>query len=91
MAGDLAEARLGLVVEEPAPGLDLDGAEGAACQVVLGKPGAVATRQGPRRGFSVLLHGMSPAASLRLQERGLGELRLLGCGIVVPYKSIAAV
>jgi CRISPR-associated protein Cas6 len=67
------------------------GAESAACQVVLGKPDAVATRQGSRRGFSVLLHGMSPTASLRLQEQGLGELRLYGCGIVVPYKSIAAV
>jgi CRISPR-associated protein Cas6 len=64
---------------------------GAACQIVLGKPGALATRAGPRRGFSVLLHGMSPELSLELQERGLGELRLFGCGIVVPYKSIAAV
>ncbi|HUJ85417.1 MAG TPA: type I-MYXAN CRISPR-associated protein Cas6/Cmx6 [Burkholderiales bacterium] len=64
---------------------------GAACQVVLGKPRALATRAGVRRGFSVLLHGMTPELSLRLQERGLGELRLQGCGIVVPYKSIAAV
>jgi hypothetical protein len=39
----------------------------------------------------VLLHGMTPELSLRLQEQGLGELRLQGCGIVVPYKSIAAV
>ncbi len=67
------------------------GTFGAACQVVLGKPRALATREGVRRGFSVLLHGMTPDASLRLQERGLGELRLYGCGIVVPYKSIAAV
>ena len=63
---------------------------GAACEVVLGKPRALATREGVRRGFSVLLHGMTPELSLRLQERGLGELRLQGCGIVVPYKSIAA-
>jgi CRISPR-associated protein Cas6 len=67
------------------------GAIGVACQVVLGKPRALATRAGVRRGFSVLLHGMTPELSLRLQERGLGELRLHGCGIVVPYKSIAAV
>jgi CRISPR-associated protein Cas6 len=66
------------------------GNSGAACEVVLGKPRALATREGVRRGFSVLLHGMTPDASLRLQERGLGELRLHGCGIVVPYKSIAA-
>jgi len=64
---------------------------GAACQVVLGKPRSLATRDGVRRGFSVLLHGVGAELSLRLQERGLGELRLHGCGIVVPYKSIAAV
>ncbi len=64
---------------------------GAACEVVLGRPRSLATRDGVRRGFSVLLHGMTPELSLRLQERGLGELRLHGCGIVVPYKSIAAV
>jgi len=67
------------------------GACGAACEVVLGKPRALVTREGVRRGFSVLLHGMTPELSLRLQEAGLGELRLHGCGIVVPYKSIAAV
>jgi CRISPR-associated protein Cas6 len=67
------------------------GALGAACEVVLGKPRVLATRAGVRGGFSVLLHGMTPELSLRLQERGLGELRLHGCGIVVPYKSIAAV
>jgi CRISPR-associated protein Cas6 len=64
---------------------------GVTCQVVLGRPRALATRAGVRRGFSVLLHGMTPELSLRLQEQGLGELRLQGCGIVVPYKSIAAV
>jgi CRISPR-associated protein Cas6 len=67
------------------------GTLGVACQVVLGKPRTLATRAGVRRGFSVLLHGMTPEQSLRLQEQGLGELRLHGCGIVVPYKSIAAV
>jgi CRISPR-associated protein Cas6 len=64
---------------------------GGACEVVLGKPRSLATREGVRRGFSVLLHGMTPELSLSLQEGGLGELRLHGCGIVVPYKSIAAV
>jgi len=81
--------------EEEAPFAEALGALleafGAACQVVLGKPRSLATREGERRGFSVLLHGAGPELSLRLQERGLGELRLHGCGIVVPYKSIAAV
>jgi len=41
--------------------------------------------------FSLMLHGLSRADSLRLQERGLGRHRLLGCGIFVPHKSAAAV
>ena len=41
--------------------------------------------------FSMMLHGLVPEQSLRLQEQGLGPHRLLGCGIFVPHKSAAAV
>jgi CRISPR-associated protein Cas6 len=41
--------------------------------------------------FSLMLHGLSADASLRLQQRGLGPHRLLGCGVFVPHKSAAAV
>jgi len=41
--------------------------------------------------FSLMLHGLNEVDSLRLQERGLGPNRLLGCGIFVPHKSAAAV
>ncbi len=41
--------------------------------------------------FSLMLHGLNPGQSLRLQQHGLGPLRLLGCGIFVPHKSAAAV
>jgi len=41
--------------------------------------------------FSLMLHGLTQADSLRLQEHGLGRHRLLGCGIFVPHKSAAAV
>lgn len=41
--------------------------------------------------FSLMLHGLTTVDSLRLQELGLGEHRLLGCGIFVPHKSAAAV
>jgi CRISPR-associated protein Cas6 len=41
--------------------------------------------------FSLMLHALSRADSLRLQEHGLGPHRLLGCGIFVPHKSAAAV
>ena len=41
--------------------------------------------------FSMMLHGLVPAQSLRLQQHGLGTHRLLGCGLFVPHKSAAAV
>lgn len=45
----------------------------------------------PRTTFSLMVHALSPADSLRLQERGLGGFRLLGCGLFVPHKTTAAV
>lgn len=41
--------------------------------------------------FSLMLHQLTPAHSLLLQQRGLGPQRLLGCGLFVPHKSTAAV
>lgn len=41
--------------------------------------------------FSMMLHGLKPEQSLRLQQHGLGPHRLLGCGLFVPHKSAAAV
>ena len=41
--------------------------------------------------FSMMLHGLAPEQSLRLQQHGLGPHRLLGCGLFVPHKSAAAV
>jgi CRISPR-associated protein Cas6 len=61
------------------------------CKVVLGRRSALAIPRGERSGFSVLLYGIAPEKSLRLQERGLGVHRVYGCGIMVPHKSVAAV
>ncbi|PIV74684.1 MAG: hypothetical protein COW56_04530, partial [Rhodocyclales bacterium CG17_big_fil_post_rev_8_21_14_2_50_68_7] len=48
---------------------------------------------GPERfaGFGLMLHGLSPEDSLRMQSSGLGTNRTLGCGIFIPHKSIAPV
>lgn len=42
-------------------------------------------------GFSLMVHGLQPPESLRLQSAGLGGHRQRGCGIFVPHKSIAGV
>ncbi|MDE2299724.1 MAG: hypothetical protein KGK18_16350, partial [Burkholderiales bacterium] len=51
----------------------------------VGAPGPLIT------GFSLMLHGLSGADSVRLQRSGLGPHRLLGCGIFVRHRSAAAV
>jgi CRISPR-associated protein Cas6 len=60
-------------------------------QTVCGKRGSQLAQGQTITLFSLMLHGLSLADSLRLQEHGLGPHRLLGCGIFVPHKSAAAV
>ncbi len=60
-------------------------------RMISGKAHAAGTPEGELRGFSLLLHGLSPAQSLAVQARGLGQGRKLGCGIFVPHKSVVAV
>jgi CRISPR-associated protein Cas6 len=58
---------------------------------VCGKHQAFDRAGATQHAFSLMLHGLNPAQSLRLQQQGLGPQRLLGCGIFVPHKSAAAV
>ena len=60
-------------------------------QTVCGKYHRMAAAGRTLDSFSLMLHGLSAEHSLRLQQRGLGEHRLLGCGVFVPHKSAAAV
>jgi CRISPR-associated protein Cas6 len=46
---------------------------------------------GALQGWGLMIDHLSGAHSLCLQESGLGQHRLLGCGIFVPHKSAAAV
>jgi len=60
-------------------------------QLITGKARELRTAEGPVRGFSLMLHGLGSAATLAVQETGLGGQRALGCGIFIPHKSVAAV
>jgi CRISPR-associated protein Cas6 len=66
-------------------------AAGLPEQMISGKAHAMGTPEGEVRGFSLLLHGLTPSQSLAVQASGLGEGRKLGCGIFVPHKSVVAV
>lgn len=73
--------------------LDAIGAELAAldvsCRCICGR--RQAAEAGTPSGFGLMLDGLSPAASLRILESGLGTERRIGCGLFVPHKSAAAV
>jgi CRISPR-associated protein Cas6 len=62
-----------------------------ACQFITGRRQIVMAGSREVVGFSVVLHGLTRDDSLRVQFAGMGGDRGLGCGIFVPYKSIAAV
>jgi len=64
---------------------------GVKCEIIVGRKREGS--RGPERfaGFGLMLHGLSPEDSLRMQSSGLGTNRTLGCGIFIPHKSIAPV
>jgi CRISPR-associated protein Cas6 len=66
-------------------------AAGIDARTVCGRRSQVGTPGGPVAGFALMLHGLSPADSLRAQSLGVGPHRLLGCGLFVPHRSAAAV
>jgi CRISPR-associated protein Cas6 len=58
---------------------------------VTGRARRMKSVGGEVHGFSLMLHGLKRAESVAIQESGLGRHHLLGCGLFVPHKSIAAV
>lgn len=57
---------------------------------ICGRRQTIHLPEGNIYGFSLMLHGISIADAVRIQETGLGLHRLLGCGIFIPHKSIKA-
>jgi CRISPR-associated protein Cas6 len=64
---------------------------GVPCRCICGRRQVIDNDGAPVTGYSLMLDGLSPAASLRVLESGLGRHRRLGCGVFVPHKSSAAV
>jgi CRISPR-associated protein Cas6 len=62
------------------------------CQVIVGRAGSARTdATEPQRGFSLMLHGVTPEQSLLVQQDGVGLHRKFGCGLFIPHKSADAV
>jgi CRISPR-associated protein Cas6 len=64
---------------------------GARGRLICGRRAQV--RSGPagtKSGFSLMIDGLSPEDSLRVQIYGIGPHRTLGCGVFVAHRSAAA-
>lgn len=64
---------------------------GAPCRCICGRRQEINLDGTPLTGFSLMLDGLSPQASLRVLDSGLGLHRSIGCGLFVPHRSAAAV
>jgi len=60
-------------------------------KALCGKTTQLTTPDGPLRTRSLMLSGLTPAESVRLQQQGLGAHRRMGCGLFIPHKGIGAV
>ncbi|HMM47137.1 MAG TPA: type I-MYXAN CRISPR-associated protein Cas6/Cmx6 [Thiobacillaceae bacterium] len=70
---------------------ELDGHFQLRCGFICGRQQTLLSASGPLYGHSLMLHDVPAHKSLQLQDEGLGRNRMLGCGIFIPHKSIAAV
>ena len=75
-------------VQEVASGLERLAIRG---DFVCGRRSSVRCDAGEVAGFSLMLTGLRPAESVRVQTAGLGPHRKLGFGLFVPHRSTAAV
>jgi len=63
----------------------------AVSRMLCGRPGEIRTGRGSLFTRALLVADLKPGESVRLQQRGVGADRLLGCGLFVPHKEIDAV
>lgn len=63
---------------------------GISGKIICGKRHSLTGPDRQINGYSLVLHDLTPEASMKLQYHGLGESRQFGCGIFVPYKVISS-
>lgn len=60
-------------------------------KVLCGLSHEIKTPDGPIHARTLMLAELQPTESVRLQQQGLGPHRLMGCGLFIAHKGIAAV
>ena len=64
-------------------------AMGVEAKLICGQRHTLTDGERAIKGYSLVLHDLTPEDSLRVQYSGLGKERRFGCGIFVPYKVIS--
>jgi CRISPR-associated protein Cas6 len=82
--GEADELRFTAVIEEEIAALGVSG------RVILGRRVEVQLEEGRASAFPVAVHDLREADSLILQRAGLGRGQPVGCGLLVPHKTIHA-
>lgn len=60
-------------------------------KMICGRSGVIRTADENIFTRALMVADLKPEESVRLQQRGIGEARLLGCGLFVPHRGIDAV
>jgi CRISPR-associated protein Cas6 len=71
--------------------VDLQRLDIKVTRMICGRSGEIRSNRGNLFTRTLLVADLKPDASVRLQQQGLGEARLLGCGLFVPHRGIDAV
>lgn len=82
--GEADEARFTAVIEQEIAAL------GASGRVICGRRVEVQLEEGRVSAFPVAVHDLRDADSLMLQRAGLGRGQPVGCGLLIPHKTIVA-
>ena len=57
-------------------------------KMICGRSGMIRTADGPIFTRALMIADLEPKESVTLQQQGLGEGRMLGCGLFVPHRGI---
>ena len=85
---DLGSTDEAVFLDRARAGLDSLGVQAG---LIPGKQRKMHTPDGDIGGYSLMLHDVTLANSITVQEKGIGDNRLRGCGLFVPHKSIKEV
>ncbi len=72
-------------------GAELRAMEITPRKILCGREHRVTRPGGDLLTRSAMIADLTPPESVRIQQRGIGPDRILGCGLFLPHKGIAAV